>query len=235
MSQTKAHTPAAVPAFQAERWIGGVVRETLEVLPSVLVVDDGSTDGTVAAAKEAGAEVLSLGRNRGKGAALRAAFTTLFERGFEQVVTLDADGQHLPSEIPKLLAAKTPEVDLVLGSRAHSFSEMGGLRRVSNRASSRIISLLAGVDIPDAQTGFRLYSRRLVQATGFPECRFEAESTVVVRAGRRGFRVVAVPVEVARADGRGSSHYRALVDGVRIGFAVTRARLERAPRKASVV
>ena len=229
MLSSASSTPAAIPAYRAAPWIAGIVERTRAQVPVVLVVDDGSADGTAQAAREAGAEVISLPENQGKGAALRTAFEALFGRGFSQVITLDADGQHLPEEIPKLLAAAASGADLVLGSRDHVFAEMSWLRRVSNRGSSRIISSLAGLELPDVQTGFRLYQRRLIEATGFPECRFDAESTVVVRAGRLGFRVEAVPVRVGEADGRSTSHYRAWVDGLRIARAVARARFERLP------
>jgi glycosyltransferase involved in cell wall biosynthesis len=216
---------AAIPAYQAAPSIGAVVRGTLRTLPEVLVVDDGSTDATAAEARRAGARVLSFPANRGKGAALAAAFRDLFGRGCEGVITLDADGQHLPEEIPKLLAAAA-EADLVLGIRDHLFCDMSPLRRASNRLSSQAISFAAGQCFTDIQTGFRFYSRRLVEAVGFPEARFEAESAVVVRAARRGFRVVTVPVRLGFADGRTTSHYRPLLDSLRIAGAVTRARLE---------
>src|SRR6185436_2985952 len=140
-------------------------------------------------------------------------------------ITLDADGQHLPEEIPKLLAA-APEADLVLGVRDHLFAEMSALRRASNRLSSRAISFAAGQPLSDIQTGFRFYARRLIETVGFPEARFEAESAVVVRAARRGFKVVTIPVHLGFADGRTTSHYRPLMDSLRIAGAVTRARLE---------
>jgi glycosyltransferase involved in cell wall biosynthesis len=219
---------AAIPAYQASASVGAVVAGVLRLLPEVLVVDDGSTDGTAAAARQAGARVVSLPANQGKGAALSTAFRDLFGRGFTAVVTLDADGQHLPEEIPKLLAAAAG-ADLVLGVRDHLFTEMSGLRRASNRLSSAAISFAAGQRLSDIQTGFRLYSRRLVAAVGFPESRFEAESAVVVRAARGGFRVVTVPVRLGFADGRTTSHYRPLMDSLRIARAVIRARLQ-APR-----
>lgn len=218
---------ALIPAYQAERWIAEVVAGALAEVPRVLVVDDGSSDATGEAARAAGAEVLRLPENRGKGAALAAGFERLFADGHPAVVTLDADGQHLPREIPKLIAAWRRGADLVLGSRSHHFAEMSGLRRVSNGLSSRLISWAAESRLDDVQTGFRIYTRELVAATGFRERRFDAESAVVVRAGRRGLAIASVPVELAAADGRGSSHYRALVDGVRIALAVVRARLER--------
>jgi glycosyltransferase involved in cell wall biosynthesis len=217
---------AAIPAFQAGASVGDVIRRTREVLPDVLVVDDGSSDATAEAARGAGAELVAHAVNRGKGAALVTAFRTLFARGCDAVVTLDADGQHLPEEIPKLLEAARSGADLVLGTRDHLFAEMVPARRVANRLSSWAISWAAGQPLSDVQTGFRLYTRRLVEATGFPEARFDAESAVVVRASRRGFRIATVPVRLGFADGRTTSHYRPLVDSLRIARSVMRARLD---------
>jgi glycosyltransferase involved in cell wall biosynthesis len=221
---------AAIPAFQAGASVGDVIRRTRDVLPEVLVVDDGSSDATAEAARAAGAELVAHPVNRGKGAALVTAFRTLFARGCDAVVTLDADGQHLPEEIPKLLEAARGGADLVLGTRDHLFAEMVAARRVANRLSSWAISWAAGQSLSDVQTGFRLYTRRLVEATGFPETRFDAESAVVVRAGRRGFRIVTVPVRLGFADGRTTSHYRPLVDSLRIARSVMRARLDGGPQ-----
>jgi glycosyltransferase involved in cell wall biosynthesis len=217
---------AVIPAYQAAPSVGGVVRGALAQVREVLVMDDGSTDATAEEARRAGARVISLPSNGGKGAALAAAFADLFGRGFDGVITLDADGQHLPEEIPKLLQVAAEGGDLVLGVRDHLFGEMSGIRRASNRLSSKAISFAAGQRLNDIQTGFRFYSRRLVETVGFPEARFEAESAVVVRAARRGFRVVTVPVRLGFADGRTTSHYRPLLDSLRIAGAVTRARLE---------
>ena len=215
-----------IPAFDAEATVGEVVRRALPVAREVLVVDDGSQDRTAEVARDAGARVLRHERNLGKGRALRTAFGDLFERGHDAVATLDADGQHLPEDLPKLLAARLQGADLVLGTRDHLFGDMYGVRRVSNRWSSYLIATLAGAPLPDVQSGFRIYARRLIERAGFPEPRFEAESAVVIRAARLGFGIVGVPIELGFADGRCTSHYRPIIDSVRIALAVSRARLE---------
>lgn len=219
---------ATIPAYQAEPWVGEVVRATREVLPDVLVVDDGSTDATGDRARAAGARVVRVAENRGKGNALRFAFHELFSQGFDAVVTLDADGQHRADQIPRLLDAREETgASLVLGTRDHLYAGMGAVRRFSNTLSSRLISGVAGRLMLDVQTGFRLYARELIDEAGFPEDRFEAESAVVVRAIRRGHEIATVPIELAVVDGRSTSHYRPLVDSLRIARAVARARFER--------
>ena len=214
----------AIPAYDAGSTVAEVVRRTFALLPNVLVVDDGSRDETRREAAAAGAEVIFNKQNLGKGAALRSAFSVLFGRGFEAVVTVDADGQHLPEEIPKLIEGWDEGGDLVMGTRDHLYGEMNRVRRASSTLSSRAISFFAGVELRDCQTGFRLYTRDLIEKTGFPEPRFEAESAVIVRAARQGLPILAVPVRLGFADGLSTSHYRPVVDSLRIAAAVARAR-----------
>lgn len=216
----------AIPAFEAAPSIAAVVGRVLAIGAEVIVVDDGSEDGTGDAARACGVPVLTNPVNLGKGRALKVAFDHLFASGYDAVVTLDADGQHPPEEIPKILAPWREGADLVLGTRAHLYGAMGRVRRASNGTSSWLISHVAGATLPDCQTGYRLYTRGLIQTIGFPEARFEAESAVLVRAVRRGFRVVGVPVRLDEADGRATSHYRPVVDSLRIAGAVARARFE---------
>ena len=229
-SARQARFAVTIPAYEAAGTIAAVVRGTLRLCDEVLVVDDGSTDSTAARAAAAGARVLRHARNLGKGRALRTAFVDLFDRGYDAVVTIDADGQHLPEEIPRLLEAAGADggADLVIGSRAHLFAAMHPMRRTSNRSSSRAISWFAGRRFEDVQSGFRLYTRRVIDRAGFPEPRFEAESAIVVRAVRLGLEVRCVRISLGEPDGRATSHYRPLVDSLRIAGAVVRARLQSA-------
>jgi glycosyltransferase involved in cell wall biosynthesis len=218
----------AIPAFEAEATVGEVIRRSLPFGP-VVVVDDGSPDGTGDAARAHGVPVLVHDVNRGKGCALRTAFDHLLAEGYDAVVTLDADGQHPPEETPRLVAAWRGGADLVLGTRDHLYEGMSPVRRRSNASSSWLISRMAGRALSDCQTGFRVYARGLLEAVGFPESRFEAESAVLVRAARRGFRIAGVPIRLETVDGRATSHYRPVVDSLRIARAVARARFEGTP------
>jgi glycosyltransferase involved in cell wall biosynthesis len=216
---------AVIPAHDAGATVGAVVRDTARFVDAVVCVDDGSRDTTAPAAAAAGAMVIAHPHNRGKGAALRTGMTAAFTHGADAVVTLDADGQHLPDQIPALLRGMASGADLVLGCRAAAFAAMSPLRRAANRLSSRLISFAAGQRIADVQTGFRIYGREMFLRLGLHGNGFEAESAIVVRAARRGFRIRSVPVRLAKVDGRATSHYRPIRDSLRIAQAVTWMRL----------
>ena len=177
---------ALVPGYDEAPRIAAVVAAAREHL-AVLVVDDGSTDDTADRAREAGAVVIEQRPNQGKGAALRAGFRRAMDEGAEAIVTLDADGQHDPAEIPSFLAAwaADPRPDLVVGRR--SFRAMPPIRRLSNVLGGRAFSWAVGRDIPDNQSGYRLVSRRLAQATlasNEPGFAFEVEQiTTCIRMG----------------------------------------------------
>jgi glycosyltransferase involved in cell wall biosynthesis len=155
---------AVIPAYNEAPRVGAIVLAVRDLLP-VLVVDDGSTDRTAEVARETGAEVVEQRPNQGKGAALRSGFRQALAIGADAILTLDADGQHAPADIPRLLAAAgaDPPPDLVIGWR--SFRSMPPVRRLSNELGRRAFSWAVGRDIPDNQSGFRVVSRRLAEAT----------------------------------------------------------------------
>ncbi len=211
---------AVIPAYNAARTVEPVIRSAGEQIETVIVVDDGSRDGTGDLARRTGAIVLTHEVNRGKGAALKTAFQWACDNGLEGVVTLDADGQHLPGEIPKFLECyEKTGGDLIIGGRAHLFGEMLPRRRLANRFSAWTISIASGRGIPDSQSGFRFYSTRLLRAVRLRSDGFAMESEVIVRAGRGGFQVLSTPIELGFVDGVSTSHYKPLMDTMRIaGF-----------------
>ena len=173
-----------------------VVEATAQHLP-VVVVDDGSADDTAAQAEAAGATVLRQAPNAGKGAALRAGFRFALDSGFEAVVTLDADGQHDPKDIPRFLEAYTAQAaarpGLIIGRRR--FAEMPLARRLSNVVGGVVLSAAVGRWIPDNQSGFRLVGRTLMrEMLESVESGFEFEVEMIARwiALRRPIRWVPI-------------------------------------------
>jgi len=214
-----------VPAFNAERTVGGIVRGCRAVVDEVLVIDDGSIDRTAAEAVDAGARVMSHAANRGKGAALKTGFGLALQRGYDAVITLDADGQHLPREIPKFLTARAEtQADLIIGGRAHLFDQMLPRRRMANRFSAWSIARCSRTNVTDSQSGFRLYSRELLLKARLRSDGFDLESEVIVRAGCDGFKVITIPIDLGFVDGLSTSHYKPVADSLRIFWTVTRAR-----------
>lgn len=214
-----------VPAYQAAAHLGEVLLDlaALDPAPAVLVVDDGSRDGTAVLARRLGAEVLSFAGNRGKGHALLAGFERM--RHLDGVVTLDADGQHPPRCVPALVAAAEAGADLVLGARART-ADMPVARRFANAFSSGWASALAGRRVSDSQCGFRLYGRELLARTPVTPGRYEVETEIVVRACRLGFRVA--EVEIPTVYGEEKSQIRAMRDVPRIFGTLARLTGERA-------
>ena len=196
---------ALIPAYNEAAHIAEVVRSTRAHLP-LLVVDDGSTDSTAATAEHAGATVLRQVQNQGKGAALRAGFRYALERDYEAVLTLDADGQHDPAEIAKFLYAYGERhADLIIGAR--TFDEMPFTRRLANTAGTWAFSWAVGQPIRDNQSGYRLISRRLMEALlDSDESGFQFEVEMIVTCVQHAFTLDWVPIRTIYAGE--SSHIR---------------------------
>lgn len=189
---------ALIPAYEEGPRVAGVVAATTPRLP-VLVVDDGSRDDTAARAEGAGATVLRQVPNAGKGAALRAGFASALDEGFDAVVTLDADGQHDPAEIPAFLAAfAATGAELVIGQR--DFAAMPLTRRVSNTLGGMVLSAAVGRSVPDNQSGYRLIGRALMHALlDSTESGFEFEVEMIARCIALGRPIEWVPIRTIYA------------------------------------
>jgi glycosyltransferase involved in cell wall biosynthesis len=196
---------ALIPAHNEAPRIGPVIEAAARHLP-VLVVDDGSSDGTAAVAEAAGARVIRQTPNQGKGEALKAGFRQAIDEGAAAVVTLDADGQHDPAEIPAFLAAWGREPRTATASRlsddraalvvgARDFAAMPVSRRIANTLGRRVLGWATGREIPDNQSGYRLVGRRLMEAMlASDEPGFGFEVEMIVECARRGWAIAWVPI-----------------------------------------
>lgn len=220
-----------IPAHDEGPRIAAVVLGASEHLP-VLVVDDGSSDDTAERALGAGAEVVAQHPNQGKGAALRLGFARALARDLDAVVTLDGDGQHDPTEVPRFVVAlaSRPDLELVVGRR--DFSKMPPVRRLANVLGTLVLSAAVGRSIPDNQSGYRLVGRRLMAAMLSSEERgFEFEVEMIAVCLREGWPIGWVPVRTIYADER--SHIRParhLREFIRVALRARAIVRKRAPR-----
>ncbi|MFA4931600.1 MAG: glycosyltransferase family 2 protein [Caldisericia bacterium] len=184
---------AVIPAFNEEQNISAVVEGVRPFVTGIVVVDDGSADNTAGAADAAGAIVLRHESNVGKGAALKTGFRYLIDSGYDGAVTIDADGQHDPAEIPLFIAAAEQGYDMVVGNRMSNVSTMPFIRRFANHASSSLISLFLGQNVRDSQNGFRYYKLTSVLSLPLKANKYDLETEVIFKMGRAGYRIGWVP------------------------------------------
>ncbi|PYP10180.1 MAG: glycosyltransferase family 2 protein [Gemmatimonadetes bacterium] len=210
-----------IPAFQAAASIGDVVARTQAAVPAaeIIVVDDGSDDGTGEEGRRRGATLVTHPRNRGKGVSLRAGVARACAHDASVIVTIDADGQHPPEEIPGLLRPIAEgDADLVLGARKRD----GGMplsRRFTNWLSATLASRIGGQQVRDAQTGFRAFTRDVAEGVQAAGDRYEYEANFLLDALRAGFRVVSVDVPTIYG---ARSHFHAWGDTWRMARAFGR-------------
>ena len=202
LAQIRSQTAAVIPAYQDEKHIGDIVRRTRERLDHVVVIDDGSSDQTAQRAREAGAEVIVHDENRGKGEALKTGLGHWLDREVTWVSLLDSDGQHLPEEIDRFMAAVAAATrpSFFIGNRMNDLAGMPFIRRVVNRYMSRGISRVCGQEIPDTQCGFRMLDRQLIPELLGGGHRFDYETEVLIIASRKGYRIESVPITTVYTD-----------------------------------
>ena len=198
MSSSERPILALIPAYQEGPRIGAVVAAARRHLP-VVVVDDGSTDDTADRAEAAGAMVLRQAPNAGKGAALRAGFRHALDGGAPAVVTLDADGQHDPAEIPAFLERfEERRAELIIGQR--DLGSMPPVRRLSNTVGGLALAVALGRSVPDNQSGYRLIGRTLMRALlDSQESGFEFEVEMIARCLASGLPLDSVPIRTIYA------------------------------------
>lgn len=186
---------AVIPAYNEAKSIASVAREVQRYVDRVIVVDDGSTDGTSSAVGKLGVVLVGHPRNLGKGTALQTGADYARAQGCSAVVTIDGDGQHNPAEIPSLVETATERAaDIVIGKRRRRRREMPFGRRMVNSSSSALLSLLTGRRIFDVHSGFRFIRRPVLDNINLAG-RFDGEIGFLIDAAKAGFVIAEVAVE----------------------------------------
>ncbi len=199
MRNSQQHICALIPTYNNGKTIADVVRRVHQQMRDIIVVNDGCTDDTLAQleALEFSVTVVTHSSNRGKGKALKSGFKKALEMGFDYALTLDADGQHYPEDIPLLLKALDahPEA-LIVGSRQFTDANMSGKSKFANKFSNFWFRLQTTINLPDTQTGMRIYPLHKLHGLNILTSRYEAELELLVFAAWHNVQLIPVPIRV---------------------------------------
>ncbi|MCW3101634.1 MAG: hypothetical protein JWO09_74 [Bacteroidetes bacterium] len=211
-----------IPTYNNEQTIGKVISDVLAYTSSVIVVNDGATDSTAAILKsfENKVDVVSYSPNRGKGIALRTGIKRAQEKGFRYAITIDSDGQHFADDIPLFLQKIEEQPDsLIVGARNLNQENMPKKNTFGNKFSNFWFRFQTGINLPDTQSGYRLYPVEKIKNTRYFTSKYEFEIEVMVKAAWRGIKVIPVPVKVFYAEGdKRVTHFRPGKDFTRISI-----------------
>lgn len=188
-------TCVLIPAYREEVQLVPVIKAVRALLPHIVVIDDGSDDRTADLAEACGVKVLRHAVNQGKGAALLTGFTYALEQGFEVVITMDADGQHAVTDLPRFLETyQRTGLSVLIGNRMGNTSNMPWVRRWTNRFMSWMISRRLGCVVPDTQCGYRLLDKKVLPLLKVETTRFDAETEMLLILASHGVKIGSVPV-----------------------------------------
>ncbi len=191
---------AVIPAYNEEQTIADVLKRTRPFVSEMIVVNDGSRDRTAEIALENGAIVVSHLVNRGLGAAIGTGFAAAKKRNADALITLDADGQHDPSEIPKFVSAIENGANVVIGSRMLSRTGMPWYRQVANILGNLSTLFLFGAWVTDSQSGFRAFSKLAFETIEVKTNGMEVSSELIADAHEKKFSIVEVPIQAIYTD-----------------------------------
>ena len=184
-----------LPAYNEAKTIDRIIREASEFVHDILVIDDGSIDQTAQIAEKAGGKGFKHSTNLGKGMALRTGFDYISQKDYDLIATMDSDGQHQPSDLPRFIDHfKNNQSDILIGARIHNRFEMPQHRRLNNWLVSSVGSALCGQKVKDFQSGFRLIRAEVIKSIELHTERYETESELLIKAGRIGFKIQSIPI-----------------------------------------
>lgn len=186
----------AMPAYNEEKYIGSLVTKAREYADEVLIVDDGSTDGTPEVARLAGATVIQHKKNKGYGAAVQSILAEAKRISPDILVLLDADSQHNPGEIPRLVEPISQGFDLVIGSRKLLRDNIPLYRRIGQGVISYFCYILSGEKLSDSESGFRVFSRKAVGMLELREDGMSVSAETIAKAAEKGLKITEIPISI---------------------------------------
>lgn len=186
----------AMPAYNEEKYIGSLVTKAREYADEVLIVDDGSTDGTPEVARLAGATVIQHKENKGYGAAVQSILAEAKRISPDILVLLDADSQHNPGEIPRLVEPISQGFDLVIGSRKLLRDNIPLYRRIGQGVISYFCYILSGEKLSDSESGFRVFSRKAVGMLELREDGMSVSAETIAKAAEKGLKITEIPISI---------------------------------------
>lgn len=211
-----------IPAYNASQTLGELLSRTIPVssADTIVVIDDGSDDSTAQIAESQHVQCIRHPSNRGKGAALQTGFDHCLNSHFDAVITMDADLQHRPEDIPRFVERhRLLRSDIIIGNRLHELKGMPVHRILSNTVTTFLVRARTGVDIADSQSGFRFISADVLKSVRLDAAGYEAETEFLIKAALKGFTVDAIPIETIYAGEKSHmKHFETTVHFIRTLF-----------------
>ena len=223
---TRPRIVAGIPAYNEEQFIAKVVLKAREFTDEVIVVDDGSRDGTSEAAKAAGAVVINHGVHKGYGESIKSCFEVMKLNTADVLVVLDGDGQHDPDDIPRLLApVLNREADVVVGSRfLGGQTNMPRYRKFGIKVITFLCNFGSRVKVSDAQSGFRAYRKKVLDTLTISGSGMGASAEVIMKIREKGFSIKEVPIRCLYHS-KGST-LNPVIHGLGVAFTVVKLRFK---------
>jgi len=210
-----------IPAYNEGEHIYQIVKNSLNYVDIVIVCDDGSTDDTLIKAQKAGAKIIQNKKNLGKGASLKKLFEEVRNLNADVIVTIDGDGQFLPTEIPKLMSSVIEnESDIVIGYRFDDLVEMPTYRKIGNKMLDKLVELAAELPFRDTQSGFRAYSKKAISKIQFQSDGFGADSEILVNASQNDLKISEEKVTVIYNTGGSTSTKNPVFHSSEVAFSI---------------